>query len=227
MSTRAYFDQQLAELHLQILEMGRLVGEELNLALAAFRSLDREQAQAVRRADKEINQLRFDVEEHCFSLIATQQPTARDLRAVVSAMNIVVDLERMGDQAKGIAKVIPHLLKYPDVERPDELAEMGVAVHSMLSQAMTAYADGSVALAKVVAEQDDAVDALYGRVFSQIMRRMADTAETDHVEAAYELLRVARELERFGDLATNIAERTIFLITGSFSELNTDDDEDK
>ena len=227
MSTRAYFDEQLAELRTDILEMGRSVGEELDLALAALQTLDLQMAGAVRAADKEINQMRFDVEEQCFGLIATQQPAARDLRTVVTAMNIVVDLERMGDQAKGIAKVIPHLRKYPGVERPPELAEMGDAVRSMLDQAMTAYADGSVSLAKVVAAQDDAVDTLYARVFGYIMQRMAATAETDHVEAAYELLRVARELERFGDLATNIAERTVYLVTGSFNELNLDDEDEE
>ncbi len=227
MSTRAHFDQQLAALRTEILLMGKRVGEELELALDALRTLNRERAKEVRAADRLVNKMRFDVEEQCFALIATQQPAARDLRTVVTAMNIVVDLERMGDQAKGIAKVIPHLLKYPNVERPSELSEMGVAVRQMLDQAMTVYADGSVALAKMVAHQDDAVDALYARLFGQIMQRMADIDDADHVEAAYELLRVARELERFGDLATNIAERTIYHITGSFSELNVDDDEDK
>ena len=90
---------------------------------------------------------------------------------------------------------------------------------------MIAYADSNVELARVVAQQDDKVDYLYNQVFSKIMEQMAATGNTDKVEAAYELLRVARELERFGDLATNIAERTIYLVTGVFDEVNVDHDE--
>jgi phosphate transport system protein len=226
MTTRAYFDRMLDELRDNILLMGSRVGEELKLAVRAYDELDLDLAADVFEADKAVNQARFDIEEECFTLIVTQQPAARDLRAIVTAMNVIVDLERMGDQAKGIAKIIPHLLKNPQQERPQELMDMAEEVGEMLDQSMVAYANGNVDLARVVAQQDDKVDALYARVFTKIMDKMAATGNTDKVEAAYELLRVARELERFGDLATNIAERTIYLVTGNFDEVNLDHDED-
>jgi len=225
MRTRVYFDQQLSELRDDILLMGSRVEAELKLAVNAYNTLDEEKAREVYAADRDVNQARFDIEDKCFTLIVTQQPAATDLRTIVTALNVIVDLERMGDQAKGIAKVIPHLLKNPDQPRPLELVEMSAMVGNMLNQVMLAYAHSNVDLARIVANQDDQVDALYAQVFHQIMTQMAGVDEPDKVEAAYELLRVARELERFGDLATNVAERVIYLVTGSFDEINVDDEE--
>lgn len=226
MRTRAHFDQQLDELREEIMLMGSRVEAELKLALAAYQDLDQDKAKQVYAADRDVNKARYEIEERCFTLIVTQQPAAGDLRNIVTALNIIVDLERMGDQAKGIAKVVPHLLKNPDQHRPAELVQMSELVGRMLNQVLVAYAHSNVDLARVVASQDDEVDALYARVFNQIMSQMAETGNTDKVEAAYELLRVARELERFGDLATNLAERTIYLVTGAFDEINIDHDED-
>jgi phosphate transport system protein len=222
MTVRAHFDRQLSELRDDILLMGSRVEEELKLALEALNTLNPDKAREVFAADRIVNKSRFDIEEKCFSLIVTQQPAARDLRTVMTAMNIIIDLERMGDQAKGIAKVVPHLLKNPIPDRPLELKQMGEEVSRMLNQVMLAYAHGNVDLARVIARQDDAVDTLYAQVFGKIMNQMAKVSTPDKIEATYELLRVARELERFGDLATNVAERIIYLVTGSLEEINTD-----
>ena len=222
MTLRAHFEQKLNDLRDDILHMGRLVEDELNLALAAFRDLDATLARQVGAADLVVNKTRFTIEEKCFSLIVTQQPAARDLRTITTAMNIIVDLERMGDQAKGIAKAIPHLIATPiDVAIP-EIHEMGDLVGRMLNQVMLAFAHRNVDLARIIAGQDDAVDALYARVFSRIMAMMAAAGSPQKAEAAYELLRVARELERFGDLATNIGERIVYMETGTLEEINTD-----
>ena len=225
MTVRAHFDRQLGELRDDILLMGSRVQEELQLALEAMASKNRDKAREVYAADRLVNKARFDIEERCFSLIVTQQPAARDLRTIVSAMNMIVDLERMGDQAKGIAKVVPHLIKNPEQPLPPELREMGVRVGQMLRQAMQAYAHSNAELARAVARQDDEVDSLYARIFTTIMEHMVAAGSTAQVEAAYEVLRAARELERFGDLATNVAERTVYLVTGSFEEINTDREE--
>lgn len=222
MTTRAYFDRQLSELRDSILIMGSRVQEELRLALDALSTLNTEKAKEVYAADRLVNKARFDIEEKCFSLIVTQQPAARDLRTIMTAMNAIVDLERMGDQTKGIAKIIPHLLKDPTLERPAELKQMGEVVGRMLNQVMLAYAHDNVDLARVIARQDDEVDVLYAQVFGKIMGQMAQAGSPEKVESAYELLRAARELERFGDLATNIAERVIYLVTGTFEEINVD-----
>jgi phosphate transport system protein len=140
-------------------------------------------------------------------------------------MNMIIDLERMGDQAKGIAKVVPHMVQSPDIPRPAELRQMGGQVSRMLNQTMTAYAHDNIDLARAVARQDDEVDALYARVFTQIMTHMAHATTPDKIEATYEALRAARELERFGDLATNLAERVIYMVTGRFQEMNVDRDD--
>ena len=122
MPMRERFERKLNELQDEILKMGSMVDEELKLALRALENVDSDMARRVHEADKAVNALRFDIEEQCFTLIVTQQPAARDLRAIVAVMNMIVDLERMGDQAKGIAKVIPHIASYP--------AEMPLAVRS-------------------------------------------------------------------------------------------------
>ena len=156
-------------------------------------------------------------------MIVTQQPAAGDMRSIVAAMSVIVDLERMGDQAKGIAKVVPHLLKNPTQERPHELKTMGHVVGRMLDDALLAYASNDVVLAREVAGRDDEVDALYSRVFNKALQQMAVSGTTERAESAYEILRVARELERFGDLATNVAERIIYLVTGARVEINVDE----
>lgn len=221
-TVRAHFDRKLSELRDGILLMGSRVEEELKLALEALATLNTDKAHEVFAADRTVNRLRFEIEEQCFSLIVTQQPAARDLRTIMTAMNIIVDLERMGDQTKGVAKVVPHLLKQPLVERPPELKQMGELVGRMLNQVLLAYARANVDLARVIAHQDDEVDTLYAQVFGKIMVQMAQTNDAARIEATYELLRVARELERFGDLVTNVAERIIYLVTGTFEEINVD-----
>ncbi|HMQ54269.1 MAG TPA: phosphate signaling complex protein PhoU [Anaerolineae bacterium] len=222
---REYFHQQLAEIKSETLRMGSMVEEELKTALAALESLDTGLARQVYQADKAVNQLRFALEERCTVLISTQQPTAQDLRAILAVMNMIVDLERMGDQAKGIAKVIPGILKYPDDLFVPPLTEMGAMVLEMLRQAMTAYAQDNIAVAKAVLPLDDPVDKRFARFFSEIMFAMSGADGHEKVEAYYDLLRVAREIERFGDLAINIAERVIYIATGYVVEGHTDPDE--
>ena len=222
MTIRARFDRKLSELRDEILLMGSMVEQELRVALDAYRTLDVEKAKEVIATDRTVNRARFEIEEKCFALIVTQQPAARDLRSITTAMNIIVDLERMGDQAKGIAKVIPHIREMPPASRPPELVQMGELVGRMLNQVMLAFAHSNVDLARMIANQDDEVDALYARVFTHIMQQMAAAGSPEKAEVAYELLRVGRELERFGDLVTNVGERIVYLETGSLEEVNAE-----
>jgi phosphate transport system protein len=215
---RERFERKLTELRDDILKMGSMVEEELQLTLRALDTLDDRLAHQVFEADEAVNEERFSIEEKCFELLVTQQPAARDLRAIVAVMNMIVDLERMGDQTKGIAKVIPHLVANPPKSQPPELMQMGHMVGTMLNQTMTAYARNNIELAKLVTEQDDEVDALYARVFKHVINKMAETEQPKKIEIAYEILRAARELERFGDLATNVAERVIYIVTGEMHE---------
>ncbi len=222
---RKQFETKLNELRDEILKMGQMVGEELNLALRALDKVDREMARQVIEADAAVNAQRFLIEEKCVELIATQQPAARDLRAIVAVMNMIVDLERMGDQAKGIAKVIPHLTEFPKGVDASELKQMGSLVGAMLRQGLEAYADNNISLAELTAKQDDEVDKLFSRFFARIIENMADTKKQKVVQASYEVLRAAQELERFGDLATNIAERVVYIGTGKLHEVNVETDD--
>ena len=172
-SIRHRFEMQLNELREDVLKMGSMVEEELHLAMDALEALDTAKAKQVYIADDVVNATRFEIEEKCFALIVPQQPAARDLRSIVTVMNMIIDLERMGDQAKGIAKVVPHMVRSTDIPRPPDVKEMGRLAGKMLNQAMTAYAHDNVDLAKMVAHQDDEVDALYAKIFHHLMEYMA------------------------------------------------------
>lgn len=222
---REYFDRKLNELRDETIKMGSLVEAELKLALEALEKLDSELARAVYNADKQVNATRFTIEEHCTTLISTQQPLLQDLRAVLAVMNMIVDLERMGDQAKGIAKVIPGIIRHPEQNLMPELHEMGTIVNEMLRTALQAYAHRNIELAQAVIPRDDEVDKRYAQFFNRIMEAMAAAQSPEKVAALYELLRAARELERFGDLVTNVAERVIYIATGFIHEGNTDPDD--
>ncbi|MCB0168210.1 MAG: phosphate signaling complex protein PhoU [Anaerolineae bacterium] len=219
---REKFEGQLNRLRDDILTMGSMVEEELSLALKAMDKLDFSLARKVYAADKAVNEKRFAVEEECTMIISTQQPNARDLRAIIAVMNMIVDLERMGDQAKGIAKAVLHLEDNPTQSQPSELAEMGAIVTEMLRQVMTAYATRDLDLAQQIPNRDNDIDELYAQLFTRMMVRMARAESPDKCETNYEFLRMARELERFGDLITNVAERIIYITTGLMHEVNTD-----
>jgi phosphate transport system protein len=171
-------------------------------------------AKQVSAYDREVNRLRFEIEERCFVLIATEAPAARDLRLIFAAANMIVDLERMGDQAKGLAKATRKLKKEPAIVRPAELQQMGALVGSMLDDALRAYADGDLELSRQISLRDREVDALFSNVFSQITHMLAEAGDPARVRIIYNLLRAAREIERFGDLVSNFSERSVYLITG-------------
>lgn len=223
MQLRERFHRQLNELRSEILSMGSQVEEQLHLALAALSTLDDEKIQAIYTLDEEVNRRRYAVEDSCFNLIATQHPTASDLRLILSALAMAVDLERMGDQTKGIAKAMRHLRRLPATRRPALLEQMGLAGGRMLRQAMTAYAESNAEIARTVPPLDEEVDNQYARIYADLMMQMAQSDTTDEVEAIYEILRSARELERFGDLAANVAEQVVYLVTGSLEHPQDDD----
>ncbi len=223
MHTREKFEHDLQQLSDNILLMESRVEEQLSLALASYERLDPSLANLVNDIDREVNKLRFEIEEKCLELIAMQQPAARDLRLIISALNMVVDIERMGDQTKGVMKALKNMHQRPAVNRPPEIQAMGQMVLDMLRRSKDAYAQRDIKMAQEVGLTDNEVDKLYAKAFTQIMYRMADATGPEQVQAEYELLRIAREFERFGDLVTNVAERLIFLITGSMAEINTDE----
>ncbi|MEX1021062.1 MAG: phosphate signaling complex protein PhoU [Litorilinea sp.] len=213
--TRELFDNALRSLQDRILLMGSKVQEQLRLANTALETLDQGLAHRVVEQDREINRLRFEIEDECFLLIATQAPVSSDLRLIVAAIHMIIDIERMGDQVKGIGRLIPVLANHPSIPRPAELREMGALVDRMFSDTLRAFAEENADLARSVTAQDDAVDQLYALALQATLAQMAQLQDPGDLQACYEILRAARELERFGDLAANVAERSISLVTGN------------
>jgi phosphate transport system protein len=153
-------------------------------------------------------------------LIATQQPAASDLRFIVATLNIIVDLERMGDQSKGIAGEIKNLCKHGKKPKLDQIPKMGNLAKDMFEQCLLAYTQKNVELAQVIYNRDDEMDDLYDSVIKQLIENMAGTTKQKKVEVAYETLRIAEKLERFADLVTNFAERIVYIATGDIQETN-------
>jgi len=204
-----------------ILRMGSMVESAIDRSIAALKQRDAALAQQIIDDDKKVNQLRFKIEEECIALIATQAPTAGDLRAVIGATHIAVELERMGDHATGIAKITLRMLDQPLLKPLIDVPIMAGVVKEMTRTALDAFVRGDVDLARKVAARDDEVDQLYQQIFRELLTYMLE--DPKNISRATFLLWVAHNLERIGDRAVNLCERAIFITTGQLGELNTDD----
>ena len=211
---RADFDRSLEELQTELVGLGDMVEKAIIKAMDALERRDLAVAYEVVGEDDLIDEKRFELEEKCIDLIATQQPLAIDLRTLVAVLHIAVELERMGDYAEGIGKICMIIGDDVPVATPKQfplMAQMGVA---MLRRSLQAMVDRDTALANEVWDSDDEVDDLYDEVCRQIFLDMGQHPHT--ITAATHFLWVAHDLERIADRATNIAERVIFLVTGRF-----------
>lgn len=215
---RSVFDHKYAHIRDNILRMGQLLDQAIERAMLALHNQDDQLAQQVVHDDTVINTLRFTVEEECLQLIATQQPAASDLRAIIAAMNFVTDLERMADHATGIAKTV-HRLGHDPLLRPvTDLDAMAALARTMLKRALDAFLAHDMATAKALAQEDDKIDQYYRQIFDALLATMRTDPST--VARATYLIWCAHCLERIGDRATNLAERVIFMTTGMMEELN-------
>ena len=176
-------------------------------------------AEAVIQDDEKINHLRFKVEEACVQLIATQQPAASDLRKVIAAIHLAVEMERMGDHAAGIAKTVI-LVDEPLQKTLKKLEKMSELSRVMLGDCMKAFLNQDAAWAREIASRDAEMDQLYQAVFERLIAIMAKKPET--IKRATYLMWCAHNLERIADRVTNVAERIIFMATGDLRELNFD-----
>jgi len=215
--TRARYDQNYAAIEYDILKMGSLVQDAIRNSLESLKQRDKNLAQEVIDRDLWINDLRFKIEEACLTLIATQQPTAGDLRAVVAAMNIVVDMERMADHASGIAKTVIRMGDEPLLKPLIDLPRMADLAREMLRDSLDAFIKRDAPAAKAIAPRDEEMDLLYKAIFNELVEIMAH--KPDSVERATYLLWCAHNLERIGDRVINIVERVVFMTTGDMREL--------
>ena len=209
---RSDYDRDLTELQTGLAEMGSHVESATRRALNALETQDVVLAQQVVDDDDEIDRLQDELENKCVMLLATQQPMASDLRSVMSAVHIGVELERMGDYAEGIAKICIRIGDQPLLKPLIDIPRMADLALKMLDESLQAYTERDEGLARKVRSDDDAIDDLYNQIYRELLTYMLSDPST--IERATYLLWVAHNLERIADRATNIAERVLWLISG-------------
>ncbi|CVK18775.1 phosphate signaling complex protein PhoU [Sporomusa sphaeroides] len=212
MTIRHNYDQELEQLRQSLLTMGMAVARAIDDAVNSLARQDAELAGRVMDYDDEIDQMEIDIEDKCMVLIARQQPIARDLRIIGTGLKITTDLERMGDHAYDIAKIALDMANQPLIKPLVDIPRMAQMSQKMLKDALDAYITLDITLAEQVCLNDDEVDNIYHQVFRELLTYMMEDPKT--ITQATQLIFVARYLERVADHATNIAEWTIYLVTG-------------
>jgi phosphate transport system protein len=206
-----HFEEDLGLLKTRLLEMGGLAEDRLRLAVRGLVDRDLPALQTVLTGDLDINRLHIEIDDRCFKLLALQQPMAADLRAIVAAVKINSELERVGDLAVNIAEAALRYVHQPPVKELIDIPRMGVIAQGMLRDALDAYVRRDVDLAKQVLNRDDELDLLKSLVFRELLAKMAK--DPSIINASLDLILVSRHLERTGDHATNIAEDVIFMVS--------------
>nr|BAL53452.1 phosphate transport system regulatory protein PhoU [uncultured Chloroflexota bacterium] len=220
---RKTFEQELQNVKDELLVLGSMVEEAALKSVEALKKRDLQAARQILETDRKINARRYAIEESVVVLIATQQPMAHDLRLLASILEIVSELERMGDYAKGIAVINLRMGDQPLLKPLIDIPRMAEKAVDMLHRALTAFLHEDVEAARAIPKEDDEVDALYNQVYRELMTFVIQ--DPKNIERANWLLWAAHNLERFADRVTNICERTVFLATGEFTEFDTTYDE--
>lgn len=216
--SRTLFSRELEFLQGQILALGSMVSHALRMSVIALRDRDAVAAQALIEGDVEINRKRYEIEGDCLRVMATQQPMAKDLRLLASILEITTELERIGDYAKGIGKIILLLGPEPLMKPLVDIPLMCEKVLTMLGRALDAFINQDAEAARAIAAEDDAIDELYNKVYREIIGFLMDKPQL--FDRANYLLWAAHNLERAGDRAVNICERVLFHVTGQLTELD-------
>jgi phosphate transport system protein len=214
---RETYKKKLEEIQDDILFMGSMVEKAILRSMEALKERDLVKAQQIIDEDANINKKRFDIEEKCIQLIATQQPMAGDLRIIISVLNVISELERIGDHAEGTAKVALLIGNEPPLKPLVDLPRMAQKTADMLRRSMDAFIHHDIEAAKQIAAEDDDIDELYNQVFRELLSFMAEDPKT--ITRATRLIWVAHNLERSADRVTNICERIMFVVTGKMVEI--------
>ena len=221
--TRETLDHQIQDLLNNILALGSMVEEAILKSINALKSRDIESAKRIYDADSVINQKRFEIESAAIITIATQQPMARDLRILASVIDVAGELERMGDYAKGIARITLRLGTEAPIKPLIDIPRMADITAGMLHRALGAFVSADKDCALALPREDDEVDQLYNQVYRELLTFMISDPST--IDRATYLLWVAHNLERTADRVTNICERTVYIATGVLDEIDISDDE--
>jgi phosphate transport system protein len=216
--TRTAFERQLTEIQENMLVTGGMVEMAIQRCVDALRNRDVKLARQVIADDLKINRKRYETEEKCVELMATQQPLASDLRTIVAVLHIVVDLERMGDYAEGNAKIVLMLADEPPVALDNGIPRMAQIASRMLMDSLEAFNERDADRARRICNEDDEVDALYDQVYQDLLTQMVNDRAV--IRRATYLIWVAHNLERIADRVTNLCERVVYLVEGKVEELN-------
>ena len=217
METRTAFHKRLREIQDDILVMGSMVSKAILRSIEALKNRDLDLAYQIVADDKKINQKRFEIEEKYIELIATQQPMASDLRIILAVLNIISEVERIGDYAEGIAKIARMIGDEPPLKPLIDIPRMAEQTVDMLRRSLDAFVSRDAEAAKKISAEDDTVDQLYAQVFRELLTFMVEDPKT--ITRATRLIWVAHNLERSADRVTNICERVVFVVTGKMEEI--------
>ena len=209
---RQNFDQDLESLRQDLVRMGEIVQVAIKDAVDALAKRDKDLARTVMDGDDTIDRMQVEIEDRCISLIARQQPVATDLRILGTGLKITTDLERIGDHAFDIAKIVLLIGDEPLIKPLVDIPRMAEIAQKMLKDSLQAYLKLDIELAEQVCRADDRVDELYHQVFRELLTYMLE--DTKKINQATQLIFVARYLERIADHSTNVAEWVIYLATG-------------
>lgn len=217
MDIRSVFHKGLRGIQDEVLVIGSMVNKAILLSVEALEKRDIDLAQQVVSDDKDINRKRFEIEEKCIQLIATQQPMANDLRVIVAVLNIITELERIGDYAVGIAKITIMIGDEPPLKPLVDIPRMADHTADMLRRSLDAFISYNAEAAREISLEDDIVDNLYDKIFLELLAIMMEDPKS--VTRATRLIWVGHDLERSADRVTNICERVIFVVTGKMEEM--------
>jgi len=217
MEIRTIFHKKLREIQDDVLAIGSMVEKATSRSIEALKERDIEKAREIIADDLKINRKRFNIEEKCVQLIATQQPMASDLRTIIGVLNIITEIERIGDYAEGIAKIVIMIGDEPLLKPLIDIPRMAEKVVDMLHRSLDALINHNADAAKQITTEDDEVDDLYNQVFRELLTFMIEDPKT--ITRATRLIWVAHNLERSADRVTNICERVVYLVTGKMEEI--------
>ena len=216
--TRGMLDVELRHIQDDVLRMGSMVEEAVHRSIQALKNRDVDLAHQIIAADQHINELRYNIEEQCLKVIATQQPVAGDLRMIIAAMHVAVEMERMADHAEGTAELVTRMADEPLLKPLIDLPRMADIACEMLRDSLDAFIARDAKAATAVVERDDEIDQLYDQIFRELLTYMLQ--DPSNINRATYLLWVAHNLERTADRVTNVSERIVFMATGQLKEMN-------
>jgi len=219
MEMRGAYHKKLREIQYEIMVMGSMVSKALIRSVEALKNRNIELANQIIAEDQKVNNKRFEIEEQCIELIATQQPMATDLRTITAILNITTEIERIGDYAVGIARIVILIGNEPLLKPLVDIPLMAEKTVDMLDRCLQAFTNRDAEAAKKIAREDDEIDNLYDQIFRELLNIMAEDPKT--ITRATRLMWTAHNLERAAHRVTNICERVVYIVTGKMEEIGS------